>query len=114
MGEPLCKSVHNVSGGLSPSSTNAKPPSSDARLTSLLGFLAGVLRLGVWVDTGAEWGSSWMWRHWGCVTDRQLANISLVVGGQASGLKGWDALDSEDQHIVQTALNRGRSESYRI
>ncbi|KAH8816821.1 hypothetical protein F5884DRAFT_853250 [Xylogone sp. PMI_703] len=54
----------------------------------------GELRLGTWVpfqDRG-----SWAWRHWGCVTGKQLQNIRKFLEGEdkiGSGEYRWDFLD---------------------
>ncbi|ORY80250.1 hypothetical protein BCR35DRAFT_331893 [Leucosporidium creatinivorum] len=65
------------------------------------------LRLGVWVDFGSEYGGSFKFRHWGCVTDRQLANMNVVFGGDASQLLGFSKIDSEDQQMVRKAFQTG-------
>ncbi|ORY80258.1 poly polymerase and DNA-ligase Zn-finger region-domain-containing protein [Leucosporidium creatinivorum] len=67
----------------------------------------GELRLGVWVDFGSEYGGSFKFHHWGCVTDRQLANMNVVFGGDASQLLGFNKIDSEDQQMVRKAFQTG-------
>ncbi|ORY80269.1 hypothetical protein BCR35DRAFT_331912 [Leucosporidium creatinivorum] len=67
----------------------------------------GELRLGVWVDFGSEYGGSFKWRHYGCITARQIANMKIAYGGDATLIPGFDALDLEDQHMVRRAFEVG-------
>ncbi|CAG8957701.1 hypothetical protein HYFRA_00000036 [Hymenoscyphus fraxineus] len=55
------------------------------------------LRFGVWVETKDY--SSWAWKHWGCMTGKQLQNLRnyLQVEGQP-GTYDWDKLDGYDGH----------------
>lgn len=53
-------------------------------------------------------------RHWGCVADRQLANMNIVYGRDASKLLGFDQLDSEDQHMITKAFETGVGELLRF
>ncbi|PQE07395.1 kinase rad3 protein [Rutstroemia sp. NJR-2017a WRK4] len=55
------------------------------------------LRLGTWVETKDH--ASWHWRHWGCVTGKQLENLRLYLEGEdnhGSGEYRWDFLDGYD------------------
>lgn len=70
----------------------------------------GELRLGVWMDFGGDYGGSYKFRHWGCVSERQFANMNLVYSGDPSLMPGFDALDLEDQHMVRKAFEVGAGE----
>ncbi|KAM3066546.1 hypothetical protein ACMFMG_002261 [Clarireedia jacksonii] len=55
------------------------------------------LRLGTWVEVRDY--ASWHWRHWGCVTGKQLENLRLYLEGDdnhGSGEYRWDFLDGYD------------------
>lgn len=55
-------------------------------------------------------GGNYKYRHWGCVTERQFANMSVALGGDITQIKGWDDLDNEDMAMVQEAFKIGRGE----
>jgi len=69
------------------------------------------LRLGTWVEVNTK--GSHTWRHWGCVTARQISNINKVVrkGDNALDLgllDGYGELASEEQkQTVRNALEQG-------
>ena len=52
------------------------------------------LRLGVWVNY--EDHGSWKWKHWGCVTGAQIANMREYLLDQATNEYQWGALDGYD------------------
>ncbi|CAG8978181.1 hypothetical protein HYALB_00013172 [Hymenoscyphus albidus] len=58
------------------------------------------LRFGVWVETRDY--ASWAWKHWGCMTGKQLQNLRnyLQVEGQP-GTYDWDKLDGYDGHDTE-------------
>ncbi|KAF2727431.1 zf-PARP-domain-containing protein [Polyplosphaeria fusca] len=50
---------------------------------------------------------SWQWRHWGCITPLQLANIQEDSGGDTDLIDGYDELPSEWQTKIKTAIDNG-------
>jgi hypothetical protein len=50
--------------------------------------------MGVWVDTGDY--ASWRWKHWGCVTGKQLENIRSYLDPSGTGDYQFDMLDGFD------------------
>ncbi|KAK2738388.1 hypothetical protein FQN57_007065 [Myotisia sp. PD_48] len=69
----------------------------------------GELRLGSWVET--EQFQSWAWKHWGCVTPKQVATIQELVGENGdydmSLLDGFDELSTENQEKIREATMQG-------
>ncbi|TAQ86629.1 hypothetical protein B7494_g5043 [Chlorociboria aeruginascens] len=57
------------------------------------------LRLGSWIVINEH--GSWSWKHWGCVTGKQLQNLRTYLEGDdavGSGVYRWDFLDGlEDE-----------------
>ncbi|KAK5071957.1 hypothetical protein LTR64_004264 [Lithohypha guttulata] len=60
--------------------------------------------------------TSWKWKHWGCVTPRQIENIIVQLGGTLDGLDlkedldildGYEELPDWAQEKVQYALGNG-------
>ncbi|OAX84122.1 hypothetical protein ACJ72_01511 [Emergomyces africanus] len=70
-------------------------------------ILKGELRLGSWVDT--EQFQSWSWKHWGCVTPRQIASIQEIVGDEKDYtlLDGYDEISAENQEKIREAVEQG-------
>ncbi|EFW20661.1 hypothetical protein D8B26_003004 [Coccidioides posadasii str. Silveira] len=70
-------------------------------------ILKGELRLGSWVDT--EQFQSWSWKHWGCVTPRQVASLQEIVGDDKdfSLLDGFDELSAQNQDKIREAVEKG-------
>ncbi|KAK2879461.1 hypothetical protein FQN49_000845 [Arthroderma sp. PD_2] len=72
-------------------------------------ILKGELRLGSFVDT--EQFQSWAWKHWGCVTPRQIASIQEIVGlngdRDMTRLDGYDEISAESQKKVADAVEQG-------
>ncbi|KLJ08394.1 hypothetical protein EMPG_16164 [Blastomyces silverae] len=70
-------------------------------------ILKGELRLGTWVDT--ENFQSWAWKHWGCVTPRQIASIQEVVGDESDCtlIDGFDEISAENQEKFREAVAQG-------
>lgn len=62
------------------------------------------IRFGTIVDFKGN--KSFAWRHWGCVTAKQLTNIKESVGS-ASDLDGYDELKDEDKAKLDTAFEVG-------
>lgn len=65
----------------------------------------GQIRYGTFV-TGPEW-QSWAWKHWGCVTPKQISNLKRDIEGDASQLDGYDELPEEFQEKVVNAIEQG-------
>ncbi|UZJ54918.1 hypothetical protein CBS101457_004238 [Exobasidium rhododendri] len=63
------------------------------------------LRFGTVVDISGH--TSFHWRHWGCVTRKQLSNIKEKVG-EAEDLDGYEDLREEDQKRVEDAIMEGK------
>ncbi|KAL9641305.1 MAG: hypothetical protein Q9204_000099 [Flavoplaca sp. TL-2023a] len=63
------------------------------------------LRFGVWVDYGEHQG--WAWRHWGCVTPRQLEGLHDVLEGDVDMLDGYEEVPDDCQEKVKRALKNG-------
>ncbi|PGG98932.1 alkaline phosphatase D [Blastomyces parvus] len=70
-------------------------------------ILKGELRLGTWVDT--ENFQSWAWKHWGCVTPRQIASIQEIVGDErdCTLIDGYDEISAENQEKFREAVAQG-------
>ncbi|KAI1911116.1 hypothetical protein LOZ12_004524 [Ophidiomyces ophidiicola] len=70
-------------------------------------ILKGELRLGSWVDT--ERFQSWSWKHWGCVTPRQVSTLQEIVGEDKnfSDLDGFDEISAENQDKIREAVEHG-------
>ncbi|OJD25879.1 hypothetical protein ACJ73_02753 [Blastomyces percursus] len=70
-------------------------------------ILKGELRLGTWVDT--ENFQSWAWKHWGCVTPRQIASIQEIVGDErdCTLIDGYDEISTENQEKFREAVAQG-------
>ncbi|SGY34256.1 BQ5605_C002g01603 [Microbotryum silenes-dioicae] len=60
------------------------------------------LRLGVWVEFGNT-VAGFQWRHWRCVTTKQIENMRTVYD-YLFEIEGFHDLDSEDRHMVERAL----------
>ena len=82
-----------------------------AKLTRIDYSTTGELRLGVWMEFG-DMGGGWKFRHWGCVTERQIANMKVALGDDCTQLLGYDDLDNEDQHMIEKAFREGKGELF--
>ncbi|KDE09800.1 hypothetical protein MVLG_00199 [Microbotryum lychnidis-dioicae p1A1 Lamole] len=60
------------------------------------------LRLGVWVEFGNT-VAGFQWRHWRCVTTKQIENMRTVYD-YLFEIEGFHDLDSEDRHMIERAL----------
>ena len=67
------------------------------------------LRVGSWVVYGGM-GASWSWRHYDCVTDKQIGNILGEVH-DVRALGGFDLLGEADQERVRAAFDAGSIKS---
>jgi hypothetical protein len=64
----------------------------------------GELRLGTWVEIQNHGG--WQWRHWGCVTGKQLQNLREYLEDEARpGTYRWDFFDGYDDEGVSGLVN---------
>ncbi|KAG9898140.1 zf-PARP-domain-containing protein, partial [Aureobasidium melanogenum] len=50
---------------------------------------------------------SWVYRHWGCVTPKQLENMKAECGMDMEYVDGYDELPHEFQEKVYRALDQG-------
>ncbi|KLO15210.1 zf-PARP-domain-containing protein [Schizopora paradoxa] len=64
----------------------------------------GQLRLGTIVDFRGN--TSFAWRHWGCTTSKQIANMKKSFEN-AADLDGYDELRQEDQEKIDKAWEDG-------
>ncbi|KAL0570603.1 hypothetical protein V5O48_011351 [Marasmius crinis-equi] len=64
----------------------------------------GALRFGTTVEFQGK--QSFAWRHWGCVTKKQIENMKTQFS-EASELDGFEELNSEDQERVKQAYENG-------
>ncbi|KAL7423681.1 hypothetical protein Q5752_001263 [Cryptotrichosporon argae] len=67
-------------------------------------IMKGELRFGTWVEIAGN--GSFKWRHWGCVTPRQLENIQQNFP-EAEELDGYEDLPEDYQQKIRTALQEG-------
>ncbi|KAH4004167.1 hypothetical protein HBH70_064230 [Parastagonospora nodorum] len=51
--------------------------------------------------------TSWQYRHWGCVTPKQIANLIESSGGDTDMVDGFDEVPAEYQEKVTFALENG-------
>lgn len=65
----------------------------------------GDLRQGTMVTIQER--QSWKWRHWGCVTPAQIANMSSNIGDNLDNLDGYDELPDDLQEKVRRAFDQG-------
>ncbi|KAF1348166.1 poly polymerase and DNA-ligase Zn-finger region-domain-containing protein, partial [Delphinella strobiligena] len=68
-------------------------------------ILKGELRHGVYVTIKEH--STWKWRHWGCVTPKQIANMKEESGGDTDLIDGFDEVSEEFQDKVVRAIEQG-------
>ncbi|PGH06068.1 hypothetical protein AJ80_08236 [Polytolypa hystricis UAMH7299] len=65
----------------------------------------GELRFGTWVES--ERFQSWTWKHWGCVTPRQIAGLNDTVDGDCTDIDGYDEISPEHQEKIREAVEQG-------
>ncbi|MCJ1228059.1 hypothetical protein MMC12_004719 [Toensbergia leucococca] len=65
----------------------------------------GALRLGTLVDI--QGNQSWSWKHWGCVTPKQIENIKITIEDNLDLLDGYDEVPSDMQATISKALEDG-------
>ncbi|KAF2111718.1 hypothetical protein BDV96DRAFT_498799 [Lophiotrema nucula] len=65
----------------------------------------GELRFGTLITIQDH--TSWTWKHWGCVTPVQIANLQDESGGDTEMVDGFDELDEDSQQKVRYALKNG-------
>ncbi|KAK0530939.1 hypothetical protein OC842_003774 [Tilletia horrida] len=64
----------------------------------------GALRLGSVVDI--QGNTTFMWRHWGCVTDTVCSHLQEKIG-EATDLDGYEDLRDEDKERVDYVFKHG-------
>ncbi|PNS13780.1 PARP-type zinc finger-containing protein [Sphaceloma murrayae] len=70
----------------------------------------GELRQGTWTSIPRPDGGtndSWKWRHWGCVTPKQLQNMKNESDADVAVLDGLDELPADVQAKIFDAIARG-------
>ncbi|KAL2043918.1 hypothetical protein N7G274_003438 [Stereocaulon virgatum] len=65
----------------------------------------GALRCGVFVTIMDN--QTWKWKHWGCVTPKQIATINEDIENDVNLLDGLEELPEDLQEKVKTALAAG-------
>lgn len=51
--------------------------------------------------------NSWQYRHWGCVTPKQIENLIETTEGDTDMVDGYDELPAEFQEKIRFALENG-------
>ncbi|KAI8867390.1 zf-PARP-domain-containing protein [Ramicandelaber brevisporus] len=65
----------------------------------------GELRLGSEAEVGSH--TSVYWRHWRCVTGKQLQNLQEAHGDDVESIEGFSSLSAEDKDKVRLAVSSG-------
>ncbi|KAK1239152.1 hypothetical protein MKX08_006213 [Trichoderma sp. CBMAI-0020] len=71
----------------------------------------GEIRFGSWVEIKEH--GSWSWKHWGCVSGRQIAGLQESCGGDPDNydfdaIDGYDELeDDEIKEKIQRCIKQG-------
>lgn len=68
-------------------------------------ILKGEMRLGSVIDVRGA--TSYVWRHWGCVTPKIISNIKNSVG-DVEDLDGFDDLKDDDKDRLRHAFEEGK------
>lgn len=68
-------------------------------------ILKGEVRFGTWVSTPNF--ESWSYKHWGCVTPAQIANLVNDTDGDVTNVDGYEDLPDDAQAKVRRALEQG-------
>ncbi|KAK7922991.1 hypothetical protein PG985_007062 [Apiospora marii] len=58
----------------------------------------GALRFGTWVELPFMTCGQWKWKHWGCVSGRQLRNLQAAIysGNNEGGAYNWAKIEGFD------------------
>ncbi|KAI9675805.1 MAG: hypothetical protein M1829_003230 [Trizodia sp. TS-e1964] len=65
----------------------------------------GELRYGTLVEIQDH--SSWSWKHWGCVTPKQIENLQKTSDNDTDNIDGYEELPDEFKLKVEEALKEG-------
>lgn len=65
----------------------------------------GELRYAIQVTINEH--QSWQYRHWGCVTPKQISNLIETTEGDTELVDGFDELSDENQEKIKFALENG-------
>ncbi|KAL2057564.1 hypothetical protein ABVK25_001948 [Lepraria finkii] len=65
----------------------------------------GALRCGVFVTIMDN--QTWKWKHWGCVTPKQVVSINEAIENDVNLLDGLEELPEDIQEKIKTALAEG-------
>jgi len=69
----------------------------------------GELRLGTWVTI--QENASWAWKHWGCVTGKQIENMrNALEDPKNPGTYTWDAMDGLEDEGEKNPLSEEQKE----
>jgi len=69
----------------------------------------GDLRLGTWVTI--QENASWAWKHWGCVTGKQIENLRTALEDpKTPGTYMWDAMDGLEDEGEKNPLSEEQKE----
>lgn len=69
-------------------------------------IVKGDLRFGVLVELPGG-NSSWAYRHWGCVTPKQIENLKTSIENDLDLFDGYDELPEDAQEKMRRALEQG-------
>ncbi|KAI9876226.1 MAG: hypothetical protein M1830_006977 [Pleopsidium flavum] len=92
------------------SSTNRAGCKNKECLDNGIKIQKGELRFGTQIEIQEH--QTWHWRHWGCVTPKQLANLNDTIGGNFNFLDGFDEITEEMQDKVTLALKEGHVDDH--
>ncbi|KAK8089902.1 hypothetical protein PG997_004863 [Apiospora hydei] len=56
-------------------------------------ILQGALRFGTWVDLPFMCCGQWKWKHWGCVSGRQLQNLQAAIYNSDGDVYDWARIE---------------------
>ncbi|GAB7339368.1 hypothetical protein MBLNU457_6009t1 [Dothideomycetes sp. NU457] len=73
-------------------------------------FEKGEFRYGSWVNIpkpGGGVNGSWSYKHWGCVTPKQIENLQSECEGDLTLIDGYDELDDNWKEKVSRAVEQG-------
>ncbi|KAK7969424.1 protein kinase rad3 [Apiospora saccharicola] len=72
----------------------------------------GALRFGTWVELPFMTCCQWKWKHWGCVSGKQLQNLQAAIysGNNEGGAYDWAKIEGFDELVefpeVQARIRR--------
>ncbi|GAM90526.1 hypothetical protein ANO11243_085700 [Dothideomycetidae sp. 11243] len=70
-------------------------------------ILKGEFRVGTYFKIPGQDHDSWSWKHWGCVTPKQLENIKSETGEDQEMIDGYEELPEDYQEKILRAMAQG-------